>query len=148
MAGSDEDLRWMRVAMEWSRRCPPVESAFNVGAVIVRDGVELSYGYSRETDDHVHAEESALAKLAGMDLAGVTVYSTLEPCSRRASRPRTCTRLIIEAGAARVVYALREPVYFVDCEGVELLTAAGLEVVWTPELADEVIEVNAHLLRP
>jgi diaminohydroxyphosphoribosylaminopyrimidine deaminase / 5-amino-6-(5-phosphoribosylamino)uracil reductase len=144
---SDDDLRWMRLALEWSRRCPPVESAFNVGAVVVRDGIDLAYGYSRETDGTVHAEESALAKLAGMDLAGATVYTTLEPCSRRASRPRTCTQLIIGAGLARVVYALREPLTFVDCEGVELLTDAGLSVVWTPELADEVIEVNAHLLR-
>lgn len=147
MTSTAEDLRWMRLALDWSRRCPPVESAYNVGAVVVRDGVELAYGYSRETDSHVHAEESALAKLSGMELTGASVYSTLEPCSRRASRPRTCTQLIIEAGISRVVYALREPPIFVDCDGVELLAAAGLAVVWTPELADEVIEINAHLMR-
>jgi diaminohydroxyphosphoribosylaminopyrimidine deaminase / 5-amino-6-(5-phosphoribosylamino)uracil reductase len=147
VTSSDDDLRWMRLALDWSRRCPPVSSAFNVGAVVVRNGIELAYGYSRETDEKVHAEESALAKLAGMSLTGATVYTTLEPCSRRASRPRTCTQLIIEAGLAEVVYALREPLTFVDCEGVELLAAAGLAVRWTPELAGEVIEINAHLLR-
>ena len=47
---------------------PPSTTAFSVGAVIVdAAGEEIAWGYSRETDDHVHAEESALAKLAADD---------------------------------------------------------------------------------
>jgi len=45
-----------------------------------------------------------------------------------------------------VVLAWREPSIFVDCEGVELLTSAGLEVVEIPELAAQVKQINAHLL--
>ena len=59
---------------------------------------------------------------------------------------RTCTELILDAGIARVVFALREPPLFADCDGAELLTRAGVEVVELPALAAEVRAVNAHLL--
>jgi pyrimidine deaminase RibD-like protein len=49
-------------------------------------------------------------------------------------------------GDSRVVLAWREPTIFVDCEGVELLRAANIDVVEIAELADEVKQINAHLL--
>ncbi|MDX6252359.1 MAG: hypothetical protein QOF10_5719 [Kribbellaceae bacterium] len=143
-----DDRYWLEKAIDLSRSCPP-SSTFLVGAVIVDEAGQLiSTGYSRETDPHDHAEEVAISKLRPADprLAAATIYSSLEPCSKRASRPRTCTELIIAAGIGRVVLAWREPSIFVDCEGVELLQAAGLEVVEYPDLADEVKQVNAHLL--
>lgn len=142
------DRRYLRAAVELSRRCPVSETAFSVGAfVALSDGTVLATGYSRENDPKVHAEEAALAKLdpAGPALAGATIYSSLEPCSTRASRPLSCARLILDAGIDRVVFAWREPALFVDCEGAELLRAAGCEVVEMPELAPLVREVNAHL---
>jgi diaminohydroxyphosphoribosylaminopyrimidine deaminase/5-amino-6-(5-phosphoribosylamino)uracil reductase len=96
----------------------------------------------------VHAEESALAKLPGDDprLAGATIYSTLEPCSERKSRPRSCTRLIIASGIRRVVIAWREPGLFVaDCQGYELLERAGLEVTELPAFAERAMAPNRHL---
>lgn len=145
----EQDLHWMRRAIELSKRCPPAEGAYSVGAVIVgADGVQLSDGFSRETDLHVHAEESALAKLPEDDkrLQGATIYSTLEPCSQRRSRPHPCTQLILTAGIPRVVIAWREPALFVaDCIGVEQLRDAGVAVSELPELADAARAVNAHL---
>ncbi|WP_152365199.1 deaminase [Microlunatus speluncae] len=142
-----DDHHWMQLAVELARLCPPSDSAFAVGAVIIdADGNELARGFSRESD-RVHAEESALGKL-GPDprLAGATLYSTLEPCSIRASRPDSCTRLTIKAGLARVVIAWREPPIFVArCEGVELLRAAGITVDLLPEFEAAAKEPNAHL---
>ena len=113
---------------------------------------EISRGFSREGGDPVvHAEESALGKLAADDprLAGATIYSTLEPCSQRKSRPRTCTQLIIAAGLRRVVIGWREPALFVaDCQGYELLAEAGLEVAELPALAELAAAPNRHLLGP
>ena len=143
------DRRWLRAAIDLSRLCPVTRSAYAVGAIVVGpDGTELARGSSRETDPQVHAEESALAKLdgAGFDLSGATIYSSLEPCSARRSRPRTCTQLILAAGIRRVVLALREPPIFVECHGVELLDQAGVEVIELPDLADEVRAINAHVL--
>lgn len=143
------DYDWMRLAIALAHQCPPSPSAFSVGALIVdHRGAEISRGYSRETDSHVHAEESALVKLATDDprLRTATIYTTLEPCSQRKSRPRTCTELILDAGIRRVVMAWREPGLFVaDCQGYELLTAAGVAVVETPGLAQAAQAPNAHL---
>jgi diaminohydroxyphosphoribosylaminopyrimidine deaminase/5-amino-6-(5-phosphoribosylamino)uracil reductase len=139
----------MSLAVELSRRCPPKDSAYSVGAVIVdARGQEISRGYSRETDASVHAEEAALAKVAHDDprLRRATIFSTLEPCSQRKSRPRTCTDLILAAGIARVVIAWREPALFVaDCQGCEMLAQAGVDVVELAEFADAARAVNSHL---
>jgi pyrimidine deaminase RibD-like protein len=123
---STDDRRWLELACDLARECPPSETAFSVGAVVVdAEGRELARGYSRETDEKVHAEESALAKLEGRDLTGATVYSSLEPCARRLSRPRPCARLILDRGIRRVVFAWREPVLFVEGDGVETLEGGG-----------------------
>jgi pyrimidine deaminase RibD-like protein len=115
------------------------------------EGRELSHGFSREGGDPVaHAEEAALGKLSPGDprLAGATIYSTLEPCSQRKSRPLTCTQLIIAAGLGRVVFAWREPALFVaDARGYELLARAGLTVTELPEFAADAMAPNRHLVR-
>lgn len=144
--------RWLREAIELSRRCPPSERAFSVGAVVVgTDGTVLATGHSREGDPHDHAEEAALAKLDRDDprLRGATLYSSLEPCGARASRPVTCARLIAESPIASVVFAWREPPLFVTGgpSGADQLRAAGVAVTELPELAEEARRVNAHLLR-
>ncbi|MDT5037820.1 MAG: hypothetical protein QOE03_3005 [Micromonosporaceae bacterium] len=145
----ETDHRWMLAAVELSRKSPVVTSAYAVGAIIVDGGGRrVSSGYSRETDGRVHAEESALAKLADVDvdLSTATMYTSLEPCSARKSRAVTCTQLIIDAGLGRVVFALLEPPQLADCHGVELLRAAGVEVIEVCELAADVRAVNAALL--
>lgn len=147
LSQSAVDSHWLTEAIELSRRCPPSRTAFAVGAVIVdAQGEELSRGYSRETDDKVHAEESALAKLAPDDprLAGATIYSSLEPCGQRKSRPRTCTELILAAGIPRVVFAMREPPIYVPGDGAEKLAAGGATVVELPELAPAVAAINSQ----
>lgn len=144
-----DDERWMTAAVGLAWQCPPSEAAYSVGAVIVAaDGTPLSGGYSREDDPHVHAEEAALAKLGAGDprLTGATIYSTLEPCSVRKSRPRSCTELIIASGISRVVMAWREPSLFVaDCQGYELLQQAGLAVTELPGFAERAQAPNRHL---
>jgi riboflavin-specific deaminase-like protein len=132
------DWQWLRLAVSLSHLCPPSTTALAVGAVIVdAHGNELARGYSRDTDDTVHAEESALAKVSPGDprLKSATLYSSMEPCSKRASRPLTCSELILRAGIPRVVFATREPPTFVIGDGLGVLTRGGVDVVEIPELA-------------
>ncbi|WP_405135557.1 deaminase [Nocardia sp. NBC_01388] len=141
---------WMNRAIDLARECPVVEGAFSVGAVIVSaDGQEISTGYSRETDPKIHAEESALDKLAPDDsrLTGATIYSTLEPCSERSTKTRVpCTDRVLQAGIPVVVIAWREPSTFVeDCIGVEKLRENGVKVIELPELAEAAMSMNRHL---
>ena len=141
-----DDLAWLEKAVDVSRCAPPVAARYAVGAVIVgADGVLLATGHTGEGDPLLHAEEAALAKLA-QRAAGATLYTSLEPCTTRRSRPATCTDLVTAAGITRVVLALREPLLFADCDGVETLRARGVEVVELPELAPRVRAVNAHVL--
>jgi diaminohydroxyphosphoribosylaminopyrimidine deaminase / 5-amino-6-(5-phosphoribosylamino)uracil reductase len=146
---TDADRRRLSAAIELSRLSPPKQTSYAVGAIVVgHDGTELATGYTGEIDPHDHAEEAALAKLSGVDLRRATVYSSLEPCTRRRSRPGTCTGLILAAGIRRVVLALREPLLFADCHGVEDLRAAGVEVIEIGDLGPLVREINAHVLGP
>ncbi|MEV0401783.1 dCMP deaminase [Actinoallomurus sp. NPDC050550] len=146
-----EEYGWLSFAVGLAKQCPPSDTAFSVGCVIVDgQGSEISQGFSRERP-HFHAEESALSKVAPDDerLPGATLYSSLEPCTRRSSRPHTCTELIIASGIRRVVIAWREPPVFVaDAHGADALQAAGITVVEVPELAEAAAAANAHLLDP
>ncbi|HEV2636080.1 MAG TPA: dihydrofolate reductase family protein [Actinocrinis sp.] len=150
----DEDL--LALTVELSRSCPPAQGAYSVGALLAAaDGTILSTGYSREPlaglgdPDRNHAEEVALAKPGVRQdprrLTG-TLYTSLEPCSPRASRPLNCTDHILAAGIPRVVLALREPALLAVCDGADRLRAAGVDVVELPALAPLVRSVNAHLL--
>jgi pyrimidine deaminase RibD-like protein len=143
------DRGWLCEAIALSRLCPPSATAFAVGAVVVAgNGSVLATGYSREGSPHDHAEEAALAKLDPADprLAGATLYSSLEPCRFRASRPHPCAELVIEAGLRRVVIAWLEPPLFAPGGGAALLRAAGITVVEVPGLAAQARAVNAGLL--
>jgi diaminohydroxyphosphoribosylaminopyrimidine deaminase/5-amino-6-(5-phosphoribosylamino)uracil reductase len=142
-----DDQHWLAAAVECSRLSPPAPDHYAVGAVIVgADGRVLATGYTGETDPHYHAEEAALAKLTGAGLTGATVYSSLEPCTTRRSRPRSCAGLIVDAGLRRVVFALREPPVFADGQGIEQLVAAGVEVVELSAYGPLVAEINEHVL--
>ena len=148
-----EDERWLRRAIELAGRCSASESAFSVGAVLVGpDGAVLGEGWSRQTGPTAHAEQAALAaaRAAGLvpgDPGWVdsTMYTSLEPCSRRASHPVSCTEEILRARIGRVVMAWREPDVFVDCEGAELLAAAGVDVIEVPWLAEAARAAKLHL---
>lgn len=148
----DADRHWLLEAIALSRRCPPSGTAFSVGAVLVSaDGSVLGAGYSRELEPADHAEEVALARAApyaGLPdvLAAATLYSSLEPCATRASRPLPCADLIINGGIGRVVIAWREPPIFVTGGGASRLRKAGVQVLVIPELATSAKAVNAHLL--
>lgn len=144
------DHHWLALACELAADCSPSRTAFSVGAVVVAaDGTELARGHSREDGDPVvHAEEAALAKIDPADprLATATVYTSLEPCTHRASRPAPCARLILDAGVRRVVTAWREPDTFVEgADGTGLLTAKGVDVVVLDEYARRAQAPNRHL---
>jgi diaminohydroxyphosphoribosylaminopyrimidine deaminase/5-amino-6-(5-phosphoribosylamino)uracil reductase len=67
--GREQDLRWIRRAIDLAVLCPPATGAYSVGAVIVgEDGTEVAARYSRATGPREHAEGVALAQLPVGDL--------------------------------------------------------------------------------
>lgn len=112
-----------------------------VGCVILApDGTVLAEGHHRGAGTS-HAEVDALSKLPSGGARGATAVVTLEPCNH-AGRTGPCAVALLEAGVARVVFALRDP-YGPASGGAERLAAAGVEVE-EGVLAAESAALNEH----
>jgi len=123
------DERFMAAALAAARRGRgAVEPNPMVGAVLVRDGVEIAVGWhQRFGGPHAEIEALAAARGAGADPAGATMYVTLEPCSHHGKTP-PCTRALIDAGVGRVVVAMQDPDAHVSGRGLAELREAGIDV--------------------
>src|SRR5690606_23617701 len=109
----------------------------SVGCVLVNDGKVVGTGFSAPAGGP-HAEIVAL-HAAGEAARGATVYVTLEPCCHH-GRTGPCTRALIEAGVARVVFAAHAPNPLVGGRGARELAAAGIAIT------EGVLESEADLL--
>jgi len=134
------DRRWMRRALREAQRAsgqtrpnPPV------GALLVRGERLLATGYHHAAGAP-HAEAEAFDACAE-NPAGATLYVTLEPCSTTGRRP-PCTERILASGVRRVVVGTRDPNPAHAGRGLEILRAAGIEVV-EGLLADAAAELIA-----
>lgn len=128
------DLRYLRMARIWA------ENSYcqrrKVGAIVVKDKMIISDGYNGtpsgfdnicEDENNVthpyvlHAEANAITKLArsNNNSEGATLYVTAAPCIE-------CSKLIIQAGITRVVYAEQ---YRLE-DGINLLKRANIEVIY------------------
>jgi len=123
---SDRDPSWMlRALAEAARGRGSVEPNPMVGAVVVRDGRAVGVGH-HERFGGPHAEVVALARAGGL-AAGSTIHVTLEPCCHQGKTP-PCVDVLIRAGVARVVAAMRDPFPKVSGGGFARLREAGIEV--------------------
>lgn len=96
-----------------------------VGAVIVKDGRIIGEGYHKKYGD-THAEVNAFNS-AKEDVAGATIYVTLEPCSHFGKTP-PCVNTIIKKGIKKVVVAMEDPNPLVAGKGINILREHGIEV--------------------
>lgn len=122
-----KDIDWMRMALKLAKKGEGnVNPNPMVGAVVVKDHQLLAKGYHRAYG-MAHAEREALCN-AKEDVAGATLYVTLEPCCHEGKTP-PCTNLIIEKKIRRVVIGTQDINPFVAGKGIAQLKAAGIEVV-------------------
>ena len=98
-----------------------------VGAVLVKDGNVISFGYNGTPagmdncceendvtkDEVIHAEMNAILKAAksGNAVEGSTLYLTLSPC-------KECSKLILQSGVKKVVYLNR----YRNLDGIQFLS--------------------------
>ena len=113
-----------------------------VGALLVRDGEILGEGWHEEHGG-AHAEVNAIANAvaAGAQLAGSTLYVSMEPCCHHGKTP-PCTDAILEAGVKRVVVASDDPSSKAAGRGLGILRDEGIEV----EVADGEVASRARLI--
>ncbi|KPI38325.1 Bifunctional protein RIB2 [Cyphellophora attinorum] len=161
-----QHVEYLRHALSEAQKSPPKPTNFRVGCVLVsyrkpQEPQILSTGYTLELEGNTHAEQCALTKmdeahpreggLPNILTQGlkVTLYTTLEPCSKRLSGNTPCVQRIIdtrqgdpEGGVRKVVFGAKEPNTFVqDSQSCRLLTEAGVEWEYIPDLEQEILAV-------
>jgi hypothetical protein len=76
-----------------------------------------------------------------------TLYTTMEPCSKRLSGKESCSNLIIAAKIKNVVIGALEPDIFVaDCQGINQLKEKGINVIVLDNMKEKCLAPNDHLL--
>jgi diaminohydroxyphosphoribosylaminopyrimidine deaminase / 5-amino-6-(5-phosphoribosylamino)uracil reductase len=111
-----------------------------VGAVIVQDGDIVGEGHHGRFGG-AHAEVEAIAAAGDRDLAGATMYVSLEPCCHVGKTP-PCTEAIAEAGLARVVVGSDDPTDKASGRGLGILRDEGIRV----DVADGALAARARLI--
>lgn len=109
-----------------------------VGALLVKDGIIIGEGH-HEIYGSAHAEVNAIRN-SNEDVAGATLYCSLEPCCHTNKQTPPCTNLILNSKIKRVVISTLDPNPFVAGNGVKILREAGIEV------ATGVLEKEGQLL--
>lgn len=97
-----------------------------VGCLIVKNGSVIAAARTAD-GGRPHAEALALTQ-AGEAARGATAYVTLEPCAHHGRTP-PCAEALIDAGIARIVIGCVDPDPRVSGRGIEMLKAAGVEVL-------------------
>ncbi len=99
-----------------------------VGCVIVQDDQIIGEAWHKEFGGP-HAEVNAVNSVSDKsNIYGSTVYVTLEPCSHHGKTP-PCAALLADLNPAKVIIANIDSNPKVAGKGIELLKAAGIEVV-------------------
>ena len=126
VSGSHLDEKFMRMALSLAMRgTGKVSPNPRVGAVVVRDGSVVGWGYHTAFGEP-HAEVEALRR-AGGRARGSTVYVNLEPCSHFGKTPPCAPRLVAE-GVSRVVVGMTDPNPKVAGRGMAILEEGGVAV--------------------
>ncbi len=127
-ASTPEGRFWDRAIQLAERGRGAVSPNPVVGCVIVRDGEIVGEGWHKVRGD-LHAERVALADAAerGNDVAGATVYVTLEPCAHTGKQP-PCADALVEAGVAEVVIGHADPTEKTRGIGPKILRDVGIAV--------------------
>lgn len=121
----DESTALMQRALDAARRGPECDPNPRVGCVVTdAGGTVVGVGHHRGAGTP-HAEVDALTE-AGDAARGGTAFVTLEPCDH-AGRTGPCTRALLDAGVARVVFAVADPDPAAG-GGAATLAAAGVTV--------------------
>ena len=141
MSSTTEDRRWMQHALRLAERGRFTTSPNPcVGCVLIDSAGQVLAEAWHERAGEAHAEVRAL-QVAGSAARGATAYVTLEPCAHR-GRTGPCAQALIEAGVARVVYAMEDPNPLVAGRGLSMLRAAGMGV------DGPLLEASARALNP
>ena len=100
----ETDEKWMKVALSEAEKAREADEVPIGACVVGEDGELLAAAFNRtitDNDPTAHAEmiaiRDAARKVGNYRLAGVTVYTTIEPCAM-------CAGALVNARVKRLVY--------------------------------------------
>lgn len=132
--GNPDDEKFMKEALG-EASVGYMEGEVPIGAVAVKDGVIIARAHNQRRklkDITAHAELLVLRKLSpkleNLNLAGITIYSTLEPCMM-------CAGALIHYRARRVVYGAVDLKLGASGSKCNLFENSGIEI--TGRVLDE-----------
>jgi class 3 adenylate cyclase/pyrimidine deaminase RibD-like protein len=143
------DRKFMELAIEAAQKCKGNPTDPLVGAVAVRGEKVLGIAYRGEKESGQHAEYLLLEDLLTNDsLANATIYTTLEPCTKRNAPKLACVDRIIQRKVARVVIGMLDPNPVVSGFGLRKLTDANISVTLFPkDLSSKIEELNRSFIQ-
>ncbi len=144
----DPILTGIRQAIEVAKKCEPEDERTHpkVGTVIVKNNQIVCSAYRGEMKPGEHAEYAALKrKSEGIDLAGATLITTLEPCTARKHKKKPCALHVVESGVNKVIIGMIDPNPGIRGKGVIFLQQHKVAVELFPsEYQEEVLALNSE----
>lgn len=142
----------MELAIKLALKCEPEDDRIHpkVGVVVVKSGKIVSMAYRGETGGGDHGEYAALdKKFPDSLLAGSTVYTTLEPCTKRVHPKKiSCTQRLKDRHVKRVVIGMLDPNPDIQGKGHTALAEAGIAVgTFKPDLTKQILDINRNFIR-
>src|SRR5581483_6771747 len=151
MSITSEDLDFIKQAIEASKKSRSESDRISpmVGVVVVKDGKVLAIAWRGQQEPTDHAEFIALEKLSSNEtFAGSTVYTTLEPCTKRNPPKVACVNRILDRRVRRVVIGMLDTNPSIQGKGYQRLRDHNIELDMFPsDLADEVEDLNRDFRR-
>jgi len=151
-----DDRKFMEAAVAAARSSPDDGHSPRVGAVATKGSEILGTAWRSKVELGQHAEYTLLElvlKPKGVPLTGTTVYTTLEPCTKRGctrhgEQKIPCVDRLISSKVARVVVGMIDPNPFVSGVGWRRLREANITVdVFNDDLLTQLEELNQGFTR-
>lgn len=147
---ADFDEHCMGYSVIEARRCSIVDSSDPyVGVVAAQNEEILGTAFRGEMKAGEHAEYTLLErKLKSQNLSGCTIYTTLEPCTKRGEGKIPCATRLIDRRVSRVVIGMLDPDQRITGRGILQLRRAGIEVaLFPPKLTAALEDLNRDFIR-